>query len=202
MKPPERILEVDSTLTGERVGMGIDESAMHHIMSVLTDLYSDPELAVIREYSTNALDSHRDAGNPLPIEVTLPTQLAPFFRVRDYGDGLDAEDIRSIYSRYGTSTKRDSDDVVGMLGLGCKSALTYTDQFTLVGTKNGRTVQVSVGRDENGGGSMTIVSDEHTPDAPSGVEVIVPSKRDNAFEKEAYGIEDSLRVARSGAQPA
>ena len=26
--------------------------------------------------------------------------------------------------------------------------------------------------------------------------------RDNAFEKEAYGIEDSLRVARSGAQPA
>jgi hypothetical protein len=185
MKPTERVLEVDSTLTGERVGMGIDTSALNHIMSVLTDLYSDPELAVIREYSTNALDAHRDAGNPLPIEVTLPTQLAPFFRVRDYGDGLDAEDIRSIYSRYGTSTKRNSDDVVGMLGLGCKSALTYTDQFTLVATKNGRTVQVSVSRDEDGGGSMTIVSDEDTPDAPSGVEVIVPAKRENQFTSKA-----------------
>ena len=185
MKPTERVLDVDSTLVGERVGMGIDESALHHIMSVLTDLYSDPELAVIREYSTNALDAHRDAGNPAPIEVTLPSTLAPFFRVRDYGDGLDAEDIRSIYSRYGTSTKRESNDVVGMLGLGCKSALTYTDQFTIVATKNGRTVQVSVHRDENGGGSMTIVSDEYDPHQPSGIEVIIPAKRENDFERKA-----------------
>src|SRR5262245_34262870 len=114
MKPTERVLDVDSTLAGENVRMGIDTSALQHIISVLTDLYSDPELAVIREYSTNALDAHRDAGNPLPIEVTLPTPLAPLFKVRDYGDGLDAEDIRNIYSRYGTSTKRDSNDVVGM----------------------------------------------------------------------------------------
>jgi hypothetical protein len=185
LKPTERVLEVDSTLAGENVRMGIDTSALQHIISVLTDLYSDPELAVIREYSTNALDAHKDAGNPLPIEVTTPTPLAPFFRVRDYGDGLDAEDIRNIYSRYGTSTKRDSNDVVGMLGLGCKSALTYSDQFTLVGVKDGRTVQVSVHRDEDGGGSMTIVSDEATPDAPSGVEVIVPAKHDNAFGHKA-----------------
>lgn len=184
MKPTERILEVDSTLTGERVGMSIDTAAMSHIMSVLTDLYSDPELAVLREYSTNALDAHRDAGVTRPIEVTLPTPLAPFLRIRDYGIGLTAEDIRDIYSRYGTSTKRDSDDVVGMLGLGAKSGLTYTDQFTLVGTKDGRTVQVSVSRDEDGGGSMTIVSDELT-DAPNGVEVIIPAKRDNDFERKA-----------------
>lgn len=184
MKPTERILDVDSTLTGERVGMGIDMSAVSHIMSVLTDLYSDPELAVLREYSTNALDAHRDAGNPAPIEVTLPTPLAPFLRIRDYGIGMDADDIRDIYSRYGTSTKRDSNDVVGMLGLGAKSGLTYTDQFTLVGTKDGRTVQVSVSRDEDGGGSMTIVSDEHTGDR-DGVEVIIPTKRGNAFEAKA-----------------
>ena len=38
--------------------MSIDQSALSHIMNVLTDLYADPELAVIREYSSNALDSH------------------------------------------------------------------------------------------------------------------------------------------------
>jgi hypothetical protein len=205
LKPTDRVLDVDSTLAGENVRMGIDMSALQHIISVLTDLYSDPELAVIREYSTNALDAHRDAGNPLPIEVTLPTSLAPFFRVRDYGDGLDAEDIRNIYSRYGTSTKRESNDVVGMLGLGCKSALTYCDQFTLIGTKDGRTVQVSVSRDEDGGGSMTIVSDEYTPDAASGVEVVIPSRRDNDFDEKAI---DFFRfwtpgaVLVNGAQPA
>ena len=185
MKVIDRVLEVDSNLGGEKVGMTIDTSALAHIMSVLTDLYSDPELAVIREYSTNALDSHIEAGQTRPIEVTIPSALSPFLRIRDYGVGLDAEGIRDVYSRYGTSTKRDSNDVVGMLGLGCKSALTYTDQFTLTGIKDGRMVQVSIGRDEDGSGSMTIVADHPTDDLP-GVEVVIPAKRHHEFEGKAH----------------
>ena len=41
------------------------------------------------------------------------------------------EDIHSIYSQYGESTKRGTNAQNGMLGLGCKSALTYTNQFTM-----------------------------------------------------------------------
>jgi len=181
MKVEARVMDVTTTLEGERVGMSIDEGALAHIMSVLTDLYSDPELAVIREYSTNAYDAHVEAGVTRPIEVTLPSNLAPFFRVRDFGFGLDAGDIRNIYSRYGTSTKRESNDVVGTLGLGCKSALTYSDQFTLQGIKNGVCTQVSVSRDEDGGGSMTIVA-QYDTDEPSGVEIIVPVNRWNSFD--------------------
>jgi hypothetical protein len=158
--------------------MTIHADALVNIMSVLTDLYSDPILAVIREYSTNAFDAHREAGVTRPIEVSTPTELSPFFRVRDYGEGLDDEDIREIYSRYGASTKRESNDVVGMLGLGCKSALTYTDQFTVVGIKDGICTQVSVSRDEDGTGSMTIVNQYET-DEPSGVEIVVPVKKDD-----------------------
>lgn len=164
--------------------MTIDQSALSHIMSVLTDLYSDPELAIIREYSTNALDSHISAGQTRPIEVDLPTPLSPFLTIRDFGVGLSAQDIHDTYSRYGTSTKRDSDDVVGMLGLGCKSALTYTDQFTLTGVKDGKMTQVSIGRDEDGGGSMTVVS-EGPSDEPSGVTIVIPAKRQNALAQKA-----------------
>lgn len=184
MKAEERAINVTSTLTGEKIGMTIDESALSHIMSVLTDLYSDPEMAVIREYSTNAFDSHVEAGVKRPIEVTLPSPLSPFFRVRDFGVGMTIEDIRSIYSRYGTSTKRQSNDVVGMLGLGCKSALTYTDQFTLTGIRDGIQTQVSVSRDADGAGSMTIVATMETDD-PDGVEIIVPTKVGNRFEQKA-----------------
>src|ERR1035437_10098491 len=99
MKPEARVMNVTSTLQGERVGMSIDEGALAHIMSVLTDLYSDPEMAVIREYSTNALDAHVEAGVTRPIEVTLPSALSPYLKIRDYGTGLDVEDIRTIYSR-------------------------------------------------------------------------------------------------------
>lgn len=185
MKVVDRVLDVTGQVSGEKVGMTIDQGALAHIMSVLTDLYSDPELAVIREYSTNALDSHIEAGQTRPIEITLPSPLSPFLRIRDYGIGLDAEGIRDIYSRYGTSTKRDSDDVVGMLGLGCKSALTYTDQFTLTGIRDGRMIQVLIGRDEDGAGSMTIVSEHDTDDLP-GVEVTIPAKRNDAFASKAH----------------
>src|SRR3954462_183715 len=137
MKAEARVLDVTSTLEGEKIAMGISKENMGMVMTILTDLYSNPVLAVIREYSTNALDAQIEAGVDRPIEVTLPGPLSPFFKVRDYGDGLNEDDIRDIYSQYGTSTKRASNDVVGMLGLGCKSALTYTDQFTVTGIKNG-----------------------------------------------------------------
>ncbi len=180
----ERVLDVVSTLEGEKVAMSIDDDALAHIMSVLTELYSDQELAVIREYSTNALDSHVEAGITRPIEITTPSALSPYFKVKDYGVGMDIEDIRNIYSRYGASTKRETDELVGMLGLGCKSALAYTDQFTLSAVKNGKAVQVSVSRDENGAGSMTIVS-EYETDEPNGVEITVPTKSYNQFDSKA-----------------
>lgn len=185
MKTDTRVRNVVSTLEGEDIGMTIDEHSLAHIMSVLTDLYSDPELAIIREYSTNAYDAHVEAGVTRPIEVTTPTPLAPFFRVRDYGDGLNVDDIREVYSRYGTSTKRNSNEVVGMLGLGCKSALTYSDQFTVTAVKDGVCTQVSVERTEDGSGRMKIVSEYETSD-PSGVEVIIPARGNNRIAEKAH----------------
>jgi hypothetical protein len=182
---PERSgINIESTATGEGVAMAVDEAAMAHIMNVLTDLYADRELAVIREYATNALDSHVEAGNPDPIRVQLPGPLAPTFSVRDFGVGLDAEDIRTIYSRYGASTKRATNEAVGMLGLGCKSALAYCDQFTVTGYKGGVRTVVAVSRDEKGSGTMTILTSEPTSE-PDGAEIAVPVNRDNAFGRKA-----------------
>lgn len=176
--------KVRENLGGDKIKMGFDEESIIHLMGVMTDLYSDAELAVIREYSTNAWDSHREAGNKAPIEVTTPSSLSPVFKVRDYGVGLSVNDIQEIYSKYGASTKRDSNDQVGMLGLGCKSALAYTPQFTLVGIKDGVRCQVSVSRDERGAGTMTVV-DTSSTDEPNGVEISVTAKRHNEFDKKA-----------------
>lgn len=168
-------IDVQSTISGTKVAMEIDEAARVHIMNLLTDLYSDPEAAIIREYSTNARDSHVEAGNAAPIEITTPTSLNPVLRIRDYGIGLDAQGIADIYSKYGASTKRDSNDFNGMLGLGCKSALTYTSQFTLIGVKNGMKTPVVIGREEDGTGSMTWLDPSPTTE-PNGVEIQIPVK--------------------------
>ena len=186
MKPDTKVLNVQGNLQGERVEMKIDTDASLHLITVLTDLYRNPRLAVIREYSTNAHDAHVDAGVGRPIEVTLPSALAPFFKVRDYGYGLNGDDIRNLYSLYGASRKRDNNDAIGKLGLGCKSALTYTDQFTVRGVKDGIATEVSVSREEDGRPVMTIVNEYETDD-PSGVEITIPVKLTdiNGFQHEA-----------------
>lgn len=183
---PERTgVTTVSTVQGEDVKMSIDQSALAHIMNVLTDLYADPELACIREYLTNALDSHIEAGQTRPVEITTPTALRPLLTIRDYGVGLDADGIRDIYSRYGASTKRGTNDAVGMLGLGCKSALSYVDQFTLAGIKNGHRILVSIGRDETGAGTMTVLETEDECTEPDGVEICIPTDDEYALARKA-----------------
>lgn len=177
-------IKVTSNLDGQKIGMKFDENSLAHIMSVLTDLYSDPALAVIREYSTNALDSHRAAGQTRPIEVVLPSALSPYFKVKDFGVGLSVDDITNIYSKYGASTKRETNEQVGMLGLGCKSALTYTNSFNVVAVKDGVKIHVCISRIEDGTGTMEVV-DTSSTNQPNGVEIVIPTKDAASFIRKA-----------------
>jgi hypothetical protein len=156
-----------------RVTMGFDENSIAHLMSVLTDLYSDPAAAVIREYSTNALDSHVAAGQTRPIELEMPTSLRPTLVIRDFGLGMSMETITDRFSKYGYSSKRETDEQTGMLGLGCKSALSYTSQFTMVSNHDSLRITVLVTRTPDGAGAVQIV-DTCSTDEPNGVEVRVP----------------------------
>lgn len=183
MEPNARTVLTRGSLGGERVAMEFDQNSIAHIMSVLTDLYSDPELAVLREYSTNAADSHIAAGQTRPIEITLPGD-DMLLKIKDFGLGLSVDDITNVYSKYGASTKRGTNDQQGMLGLGCKSALTYTNQFNVISVMNGVRVSVSVSRIEDGTGVMEIVDTAGTNE-PNGVEIRIPVKRYNNFNLKA-----------------
>lgn len=178
-------LKVEGNITGDSYKAGVDDEDMAHIINLFTDLYSDQEMAVIREYSTNARDAHIEAGVPsLPIQVTLPSNLSPQFMVEDFGVGLHAEDIQKVYSRYGKSTKRATNDQNGMLGLGCKSALTYSQQFTVESAKDGTLTICMIARGDDGVPIFTVVSSVPT-DRRNGTRVVVPARRYNEFERKA-----------------
>lgn len=185
---PHLDIKHGGTITAEgRVRMSFDEDAIAHLMNVLTDLYSDPELAVIREYATNAYDSHRAAGHSDPIEIGMPSAYEPVYKVRDHGTGMSVDTILEQFSKYGYSSKRDTDDEVGMLGLGCKSGLTYTSQFTLISTHEGRTITVLVTREEDGAGAVQVITDlPAEPGTPSGVEVRIPVLNVRTFTEKVY----------------
>ena len=109
------------------------------VMSILTDrLYEDPVMAVIREYTCNALDAHISVGKAdKPVVLGVPNELMPKFTVEDEGPGLSEEDVFGVAIQVGYSTKEDTNEVKGMFGLGFKSAYAYTDIFTVVSRHGG-----------------------------------------------------------------
>ena len=192
-----------STFAGQSIEMTIDTNSLAHIMSVLTNLYSDPEMAVLREYSCNARDSHLAVGQTRPIEITLPSNFEQFLVIEDFGLGLSIDDITEIYSRYGASTKRGTNEQTGMLGLGSKSALTYATQFTMTAVKDGVRSEVLISVKVDGSGKMEVM-DTVTTNEPNGVRITIPTAPQNKLAEKAsklfqYWAEGTVLV--NGEQP-
>lgn len=140
-----------------------------HILS--NGLYANKVRAIIRELSCNAVDSHVAAGkSDVPFDVHLPNYLEPWFSIRDYGVGLDHEQVTSIYTTYFESTKTNSNDFIGALGLGSKSPFSYTDNFTVTAVRNGRRGIYTAFINEHGVPSIALMMEDQT-DEPNGVEV-------------------------------
>ena len=121
------------------VSFGISTKDSAHLMTILRDtLYSDKVAAVLREYGANAKDAHVEAGiKDRPIEVKLPTNMEPTLEIRDYGLGLSHEQVFTVFSQYGASTKRTDNEAIGYLGIGSKSGFAYSDSFTIVSRNGG-----------------------------------------------------------------
>jgi len=134
-------------------------------------LYANKIRAIIRELSCNAVDSHTAAGKQdTPFDVHLPTQLEPWFSIRDYGTGLTHDQVTNIYTTYFESTKTESNEFIGALGLGSKSPFSYTDNFTVTAVKDGRKGIYTAFINEAGVPSIAQMTQEDC-DEPSGVEV-------------------------------
>jgi hypothetical protein len=160
----------------ETVKMSLDLDSAQVLMQMLSkNLYSDAIGSTIRECASNALDSHRRAGSDKPIIVSFKraAKADTFeFAVEDFGIGLDADDVVNIISKYGKSTKRDSNTELGMMGLGFKAPLAYSSSFYFVARKSGveRKYMMYEGEDTN---SIDLLYEKSTTEG-NGVKVIVP----------------------------
>ena len=134
-------------------------------------LYANKIRAIIRELSCNAIDSHVAAGRAdTPFEVHLPNHLEPWFSIRDHGVGLTHEQVLNVYTTYFESTKTESNDFIGALGLGSKSPFSYTENFTVTAVKNGIKGIYTAFINEQGVPSIAQMCSEVTDESP-GVEV-------------------------------
>lgn len=178
-KQKEAIVVTDGDIS-ESIGMSLDLDSAQILMQMLSkNLYSDPIGSTIRECASNALDSHRRVGvdDPIIISLVLNEQNNAEFSVEDFGIGLDADDVENIISKYGKSTKRNSTNELGMMGLGFKSPLAYSSSFYFVCRKDGieRKYMMYEGEEVN---TIDFLYEKET-DQKNGVKVIVPVKRND-----------------------
>lgn len=185
----EKQSDVEILSTGnseESIGMSLDLDSAQMLMQMLSkNLYSDGIGSTIRECASNALDSHRRAGvkDPIIVSFKINDSSNYEFSVEDFGVGLDDDDVANIISKYGKSTKRNSNTELGMFGLGFKSPLAYCSSFYFICRKNGveRKYMMYEGEDLN---TIDLLYKKNTTE-PNGVKVIIPVKWSDRYTFES-----------------
>lgn len=154
------------------------------IFSMFEDnTYGNKPVAILRELVANGIDAHVAAGTPnRPVEVTLPTDLDPTFKVKDYGIGMSQEfvigdpdkGIPSKFMAYSDGSTKDKDNnQIGGFGIGSKSPFSYVDQYTLRVVFDGVLSVYTMFKDDEGFPSIGLLGTT-TTDEPNGVEVSFP----------------------------
>lgn len=179
----EKLDVTTSNLPGKTIEFKIKLSSKA-FKDLYANRYSKKIQAVIREISTNAFDSHQEAGWPdKSFEVHLPNKLEPWFSVKDFGTGLHPDTLANIYCTCFESTRNSSDSFTGGFGIGSKVPLAYSDSFIVKNRYAGIEYYYNVYLNESGIPTLTCLSEEETTE-PNGLTVIL-NVEENDF-KEFY----------------
>lgn len=154
--------------------VGIDKDNINFITSLLTTkLYSKPIQSFFREIVANAWDSQVEAGNadtPILISIDIRKESGTI-SIRDYGTGLSPERFDNIYRFIGSSTKRESNDYIGMMGIGRFVPLSLSNSCQIKSYYNGVCYSYLMYKDGN---SINIdLLDKHNTEYENGLEVSV-----------------------------
>lgn len=163
--------------------VGIDKANIDFITTLLTsNLYSKPFESFLRETIANAYDSHLEAGTDKNIILLFEgkNEYSYTVSIRDYGTGVSPERFEKIYRNIGSSTKRESNDFIGMFGIGRFSSLSCADTANITSYYNGKKYSYIMYKNGN---SLNIDKlSEVEGDYPNGLEVSIQVKKDSYYD--------------------
>lgn len=119
--------------TTKDMGMLVSPTSINHL---LNSLYSKPIISVFREYLTNAIEANQSSKTDKKVLVQFPNKLDCTLIIRDYGPGLDEEEVNKYLNNFFSTSKDKSNEFIGGFGLGSKAALALTDSFNLISIKD------------------------------------------------------------------
>lgn len=130
MRPTTQTVHIETNVVGESQVFSIAANG-NTFRTIVDGLYSNKEQSIVRELCANAWDAQKRVGSSRAFFVRGPVLDDQQFSVRDYGIGMDHKKVMTLYTTMFMSDKSETNDQVGMFGLGSKSPFSYTDQFNL-----------------------------------------------------------------------
>ena len=107
----------------EELSYGIKKEDMGLILEILRSrMYKNPIASICREISSNARDANREVKNSNPINITFEdsvlfeSEICVVFQ--DEGTGISPDRMADVFVNYGSSTKRNTNQLTGGFGLG------------------------------------------------------------------------------------
>lgn len=156
--------EVDGSeeIDGGEVSIETSNMALFYDM-MSKSIYSNPHGSIIRELVSNAFDAHQeiDVKKPVIIKAYYEEQDL-YLSIQDFGIGISKERFHSVYLKYLSSTKRDSNKYFGAFGLGSKSPFSYTDVFYVLTRFEGKEYYYAMSKGQNGTPNWDLLYEKDT----------------------------------------
>lgn len=180
----EKSLDIITSGDFQETSFSLDTDSEYLIFEILrSKIYKNNIGSICREISCNGRDTQREIGDfTTPIEIEISDKTKSLFIedglniiFRDFGTGISPDRVRTIYTKYGASTKRNDNIQTGGFGLGAKTPFSYTDAFTLRTIYDGVEYLYSLYIDNSKKGKMALLDYKESTEKNM-TEVIIPLK--------------------------
>lgn len=160
----------------------INDKKLSKLFGVLSGLYKNIYDSIVREYCANSWDSNTSAGkSDTPIMVKLvDAGDESFISFQDFGLGMSPDTMTNIYFNYLDSTKENSNECIGMWGLGSKAAFAYTHTFFIDTIWDGILYHYMFSKQSNGIPAGELMYTEETAGC-NGTTIKIPIKKADVY---------------------
>ena len=164
----------------------IEEENLHIILDILrSKVYKNNIGAICREVACNSRDAQRENGDfTTPIEIEISDKRNSLLYedglniiFRDKGVGISPERVVNIYTKYGASTKRTTNEQTGGFGLGAKTPFSYSDAFIVRTIISNIEYVYSIYIDATKKGKMALLFQDNVEPQNNLTEIIIPVKQ-------------------------
>ncbi len=155
------------------VDMGVltvSSSAADAVVGMALNQYNDPIDSAVREIISNALDANK-SKNPILVELGKGLNDIAYFKVQDFGEGMNPKQWKDHYMCLMNSSRNDDSTANGGWGIGRLTPLNFVDNYRVITCSEGIKYTYLVVKSYNKI-NFNLLSEDETND-PSGTTILI-----------------------------